>query len=880
MLLGLALVASLLPLHVLAQPLDEPADFSATQPAGTYAAGWTEFDFDGLDAAHTVRVHYPANVSGEDAPRADPFDLAPLLFWSVESDRPLTDYDWLGIALAEAGYVMVTLPDDWASEDAADLLLDLIELRSHLGAINASGGQLGDPDWLQGMLDLTHWGLGGHGDGAARAALIQAFWHVYQGGNPHHPPRALVGLGLTNEYVGIDWNPTVPIPQPGYGLFMTGSLDEMSPQADDLVPFLAAWPGPWVRYEVLGANHIQYRETDTFLERTFSDGEATLTREGQQAHAVVPILGFLDHMLRGDPQGWYTATAREGPGTSASDPDAYVSLGMSRADVLAMHSPTGPSGPVAHTETMVFTAAVRHRDATQPTEVTVTCRVGANTTAGWWGGIGGHPQHPAGRAGCDVPATDLGPGNHTIQLTAVVDDLPGHASFTIERLNAPPLPRLPTPTPTLPQRGSTVLAIDDVAYDPDGQPLLLIDSNISGPNASQLVLSADPSGLLIEHIGQPEWEGQVPLRLTLQESSGALPALINVSTTIVVTAFDDPVQLLAPLALLQLDEDANATWIDLADHLRDPEGAPLVVTLGPSPALFTATGDGSAVRLELTPDASGNGSLAISVSDGTTAPLNLTLQVVVHPQPDEPRFNAANLTIEFDEDAITLIPLDTLAWDPDGDTINHTLHAGGTDVIATLWHGNLRLEPAADWTGTDTAWRLGISDGGRVITESLTLTVRPINDPPEVVWQELPEPGKDGLVVRWTHVDVDGPQGWQLVSSFNGVPERLTDASCAESSAVQACSATLAVNDLELVDNRLELWVTDGEDRSNGFTRWVTVEQAPSDGQDGDGGLGGVSENQRALLPWLVATVVALAAAAGGVWLLMGGSDEDEDDLG
>ncbi|MGE3165611.1 MAG: Ig-like domain-containing protein [Planctomycetota bacterium] len=97
---------------------------------------------------------------------------------------------------------------------------------------------------------------------------------------------------------------------------------------------------------------------------------------------------------------------------------------------------------------------------------------------------------------------------------------------------------------------------------------------------------------------------------------------------------------------------------------------------------------------------------------------------------------AASIAIETDEDTNLSVDLKAFVSDPDGDTISigsivtPPMNGALSAVTAT---GEVTFSPAANFTGAD-SFRFRASDGRGGEVEGLVgLTVRPVNDPPEVL---------------------------------------------------------------------------------------------------------------------------------------------------
>ena len=858
----------------LAEVREEDTDFPPVADELAYSAGWVDAVINGsADTAHTIRLHYPAQVDGEDSPVTTGHDRGPIMLWWGGDERPLSDYDWVGQGLARTGVITVIFKPDWTLSDAIGLILDVAETRAWLTTLNATGGGAGDPAALQGHIDTRHWGVGGHAQGAALATVVQGWWHVYQAGSLTDAPRALIALAIDRSGLeSVDWSPTWPHPQPSMGLFMTGSTDEMTPQDEHVDPFLATWPGSHIKAEVLGANHLQYRATDSFLERTFEDGRPTMTRDAQQAHAMERMRGLVDLTLRGALQGWYDLTARAGPGGSPSDPDAYLSAWLDEADFLRFGEVEITDGIIGPSTTITLHAAASQRDGGAITSAEVICRLpGGAEEAGWWAADASNASRPNGSAGCDFPSTRLASGTHGVELVVTIDGLPGRAKAIIERANAPPVVVHPPPELIVEERGTLVVDPTLVARDPDDAPLRWTLANTTGPNAAAVDADIDGGGrLVLSAILKPREPVELGLSVVLRESVGDAPFSVATDLTVHLVPVDDAVVLTAAPSTLAMDEDASGQWFDPAQYVSDPEGATVVISLLSASDGLNVSVDDDDLRIVPWPDWHGQATISISASDGTTAPLMLDLDVVVAPQADWPTLNVSALNLTVSEDDRLLIPWTGLGHDVDGDPVEFTVDDSGGPVLVEAWHDQLRITPPADWTGQDSTWRLGISDGEFSVTSEILVTVTPVNDPPMVTWSTWPSPGSEGLTLSWSMVDIDSDTGWELGFRWNDGSWERSPAGCAALGGGHVCSANVPVSSLEQTDNKLEVRILDGDDTSESTTEWVRLLTTEAPDQDLRAGAAALSPQ------WYALAAAALGFAALGLWLLLRTPDHPE----
>lgn len=117
--------------------------------------------------------------------------------------------------------------------------------------------------------------------------------------------------------------------------------------------------------------------------------------------------------------------------------------------------------------------------------------------------------------------------------------------------------------------------------------------------------------------------------------------------------------------------------------------------------------------------------------------------------------SASDQTVTMDEDTTRTINL--VASDPDGDTLHWTYNSPSHASSVTYNSASVIYTPLANWNGTDT-FTFHVNDGlVNSRTATVTINVRPVNDPPvpsaqaDVTWQI----GKPGSLVIAPFTDVD-----------------------------------------------------------------------------------------------------------------------------
>ena len=112
----------------------------------------------------------------------------------------------------------------------------------------------------------------------------------------------------------------------------------------------------------------------------------------------------------------------------------------------------------------------------------------------------------------------ISPGQHELRLVVAVEGGTGFASFDFNRTNDPIEFEDPLPELLVPQRGSVVLNASDVASDPDGQIIRIMDATLL-ENESHFTVSISPdsSSFTLYHSVDEEWDGTTKLNLVLKQ---------------------------------------------------------------------------------------------------------------------------------------------------------------------------------------------------------------------------------------------------------------------------------------------------------------------------------------------------------------------------
>ena len=871
--------------------------FSDSHDVGTLSAGWQNLVFTGDEnSSHWAQIYYPANESGEGQPidnRSGPY---PLLIWVGDDGEDSDQYDWIGKVLATAGYVTIVLPPDWNSDDTASLCISIISLWLRLEYNNENGSLEGDPANMQGAFDLDSWGVGGHGLGAKQAALCQLMmtgaWEPYIT-NP--PPTALIGLGLEDANTDIPDAYLGSSPEPGMGLYLTGTLDDIAKADTNIDRWLAGHEIPWHYMSVIGGNHVQYQDESGFWEG-FNDGSATISREEQQSHAIEHITPYLDLMLKADHTQWLNATNREVNWQSPSDSNAYIYEDLKGASFMTMTANSSDVNEMEGVSGRVVSASTKltHRNGALPMGATVLCTIkeggdwwdpmdystyGINATGIFTSSI---DNGTSSGTDCEVSTEGVPPGNRSIIIDVDWYGMPSYLSLEFFRENQDPELVLPLPEIQVPQHGIASLPYSSFANDPDGTNLV-VEMLPHLPSSNQMHCYLETGSITCEHTGDAEWNGTEILNVTIYDRYDLNFSMqFNLSAT--VYPVDDSVVQISEIPSISIGEDSGLKSVIITSHFEDPEGAnATIINASTNGGLDLAwTIDNIAV----TPQLNWHGSTMVEVwvGDGSSAPVLATFDVYVESVPDAPRLNLTRVSVI--EDTPLEIPLSELGWDEDGDSVEFQITGGDPHVSVTVLSNVLRIVPTSDWSGLSTGWNLTVASTDGNSTGPIEFEISDVNDVVQLTWGPLESVGNDTVFIVAIH-DPDDGTPWTARSRWDGQLWTEFEANCdASDSSVEQpqdweCTVATDASELAPGAHRLEVQVYEGGIWVGEQIYYHTVSPLPSNSSN-DNNLPDISVDAggQDFSIWVVFAIV-FAAIVGliGVYMIITMSKDDMESM-
>ena len=246
---------------------------------------------------------------------------------------------------------------------------------------------------------------------------------------------------------------------------------------------------------------------------------------------------------------------------------------------------------------------------------------------------------------------------------------------------------------------------------------------VSGPQHGTLSFQGDGSFTYVHDGSETTADA-----FTYRAGDGAqwsFPATVAIA----VRAVNDP-----PVAAddtFATDEDTTLVVAapGVLDNDSDAEADPLSASLEVGPVHGTVSlGADGAFTYTPDPDYYGTDSFTYTVSDGSatdSADVTVTVRAVNDPPV------AADDAATTDEDAAVAVDVLANDSDPDGDALTVTSVSPPAHGTVSWGPSSVTYTPDPDYYGTD-SFTYTVSDGSAIDSADVTVTVRPVNDPPVI----------------------------------------------------------------------------------------------------------------------------------------------------
>ena len=822
----------------------EDQSFTTPHSGVDFPVGWedlTYFTGSGFTAVQRdYRLLYPAMTSGEGADMAGngPF---PHVQFLIDTGESSSSYMNFASRLVQRGFMVAVHDDVLDSTNFPTILRHVTGIQSELEQLNNTSSS--SIEGTFGQFDLNHWGIGGHGVGAAAAYGVYPYWLNSTLAGQVQPPRAVFGLGADfADWDDEHWDDLAPEDwihspaSPSAGLFLTGSADEVF-SSSEVEETLSAGSGfGWQLMEVLGADHYQYQESTSILEG-FNDGDASISQEEQNEMAAEHINDYLDVTLRGSHEHFRDAFNRPMGPHVVSDSDAYIVENLLESDFLLVQetsiSPNGTTifGPQV---TVNFFAEWTMRDGRNYSDLPSGWDLNIECSVSGMGGTEGQ-FNANGTASCFFPMQDVAPGFHTATIRIFVEGASSTLSFSFTRTDAPLVLVSPPPMIDVEQRSSIHIDAASYAYDPDGQEVFVESAEFSAGSTEDFIFTVDQDqkGIQIYHNVAGEEVNGTEITMVLRAGGEGVVDEANTTAVIRVVPVDDPVSKISDVPMQNLVEDGASVTVNLSQYVSDPEGEVLFGTVGGEtdgvygPIHFSMSN--GMLSISPLPDQNGATVMHLLVSDGTTLHVELDVPLYVEPVNDDIIVNESNWEITVAEDESVSVNLSDLAWDVDGDNLFWTIDSSSQSVSVVRSTGQLIITPILDYSGQDALTSINVTDQTMTVNRVLTINVTSLPDAPVLSLQELNLIDSTAGSLQWWVYDADGVIPEQTEVQVNGTPiENLTHSCVYDSTDLtNRCLSMLPLPSSHNGSVEVRVSVFDAEIGAN-TVAYITVNMSPS----------------------------------------------------
>ena len=834
----------------------ESKEFKNQHTGVDFPVGFADLTADGK----SVRVIYPAMNDGEDEAMAGngPF---PFTVFFCDEGEDTSDYGIFSSEIVKRGTIVV-LTNGFDSDDTTNVEASFLLLESIIDLMNQTNATNSIIPAAFGNIDLHHWGVSGHGTGAAIAYSVYPFWPESNLSVEIQPPRSIFGLGIdfSGWNSGDGWQNIKPSEwqidpaSPGTGLFMTGTVDEIAKGQDNLPIISATDALAWQWMHVLGADHYQFQDEiddGIFFGDDRGDGDASISQTEQIDYAILHIVPYLDLTLRGVHDEFRPAFNRDASPTSASDSDSYTEENLFNSEFLLIENISKSPSEINEfgrydTFSLSSNWTLRNGDSYDEIDsnwqIDVEC--GFNKIVTDIGLV-----HNNGTVQCDYAVEDLAPGTHIAFMTVMVEGAPSTIEHQFLRTDSPIALTVPAPVIQVSERGEGYILASEIGIDPDGQELFIVEATLSGGQISNFSIQIDNDyrGLTVTHIVTEEYILGAEVDILLRSDGlGVIDEALTM-LEIVVIPYNDPVVKTDNIAMQTLIEDGPSVSVNITEYAYDPEGEPLLASINDETQGIAGPVEFSYYNGVLTlipvPNANGATVLHVRVTDGVTEPVDLDIPIQVAPVDDPVIANNSMWQISMQEDETISLNLSDFAYDIDGDTLSWTIESESSSAnVAIISGSQLIISPQNDYFGTINNEWLNVTDGTTNYSQLLSIEVTSVPDIPILTLMNVNIIDDTAATLAWSVFDNDGASEHGLEISLDGITQDNLQPSCIvdDSGNSKECVTMLEVpvNRSETVEVRVSIF--DSEFTSEvveytiiDFNSTVTVTEDQTDEDDG-----------------------------------------------
>ena len=604
---------------------------------------------------------------------------------------------------------------------------------------------------------------------------LYPFWNNTDVSDTYQPPRGIFGLGadFSGWASGDAWENlapngwTIEPAKPATGLFLTGTVDEIARGQDSLPYVQSVSSFAWQWMHVLGADHYQFQDeiNDFFFGDDRGDGDATMTQQEQIDYAVSHIIAYLDLINKGEHSDFKSAFNRESDLASPSDSQSYIVEDLYHSEMLLTFDSIFPSqeeNQFGRYDSFSLMTNFSLRDSTPYSQIDTNWQIdvicGINKIEQSVGIL-----HNDGTAQCDYQVENLEPGIHSAYLTVSVEGAPSTIEHEFVREDLPLVVVAPKPDLLVPERGTGSLLASEIAVDPDGQDVYIVDAELVGGQINNFSIDVSPDSLTLSatHTVEGEFLMGAEVGVTLRAEGGQIVDELYTILEILVVPFNDQIVQNGSIAVQNLIEDGISVSVNITDYVYDPEGEPLLASINgqssgnAGPVAFSYVQ--GVMTITPLPDANGATILHVWVTDGANDPIEVDIPVQVTAVDDEPLVNESAWQRIGLEDESQSFNLSEFAFDIDGDNLVWTTwNSGQSADFVNIFGDQLVLNPPTDYHGTHSDEWLNVTDGVTTFSKQLTFIIQPVDDLPSLLILDNNIVGNNSITLTWSISDPDG----------------------------------------------------------------------------------------------------------------------------
>ena len=771
---------------------EENQNFKNQHIGVDFPVGWGDYESGDVE----FRVLYPAMEDGQGEAIAGngPFPFT-VFFGDDGEDR--SDYMILAGEIVKRGTIVI-VSSGFESDETTQIEDSMSILEGIITFMNETNQSNVIIPAAFGNIDLNHWGVSGHGTGAAVAYSLFPFWQESSLSTLIQPPRSLFGLGIdfSDWPSGNGWESVKPLgwnidpASPATGLFMTGTVDEIAKGQDNLPIITQTSALAWHWMHILGADHFQFQDDiddGIFFGDDRGDGDASMSQQQQIEYALDHLLPYLDLTLRGVHDEFRPAFNREISPTTSSDSESYTEENLFQAEFLLIENQSkipveinefGRYDTFSLLANWTLRNGEAYADISADWQVDLECGFNQQVMAN--GSL-----HQNGTAQCDYVVEDLAPGQHTAFMTIMVEGAPSTIEHQFIRSDQPLSFVAPQPEIEVPERGTGYILASEIATDPDGQEVFIVEAVLSGGqiNNFSIQLDSDYRGLSVTHTVTGQYITGAEVDVLMRADGGGVIDEATTTLEIVVVPFNDPVVKIEDVVMQTLIEDGPSIVVNITDFAYDPEGEPLLASIndqtegsaGPvSFAYFQGV-----LTITPNPDANGATVLHVRVTDGATEAVDLDIPIQVSAVDDIMVVNNSMWNISMDEDDTIAVNISDFGFDIDGDELSWSIESNSVSTATAIISGSqIIISPVADYFGVLNNDWLNVTDGTSVYGQLLNVEVISVPDLPDLNLMNVNVIDDTAATLAWSVFDSDGIVDHPLEISLDGIVQQNLNPSC------------------------------------------------------------------------------------------------------